>query len=70
MEVVNKKEDFCRFGDIYIGDVFSYKNTYYIRILSIDCSGLYNAVNLNSGELIHIDTDTSVINVLGKFYAE
>lgn len=71
MEVVNKKEDFCCFGYISIGDVFSCKNIYYMRIRSVYCDGcLYNAVNLNSGELTHIDMDISVVNVPGKFYAK
>ena len=65
------KEDYIKFSDVYVGDVFRFKNRHYMRILSITCSGIiYNAVNLNSGELTHFELHVNVINVPGAFNAK
>ena len=71
MEIINKKEDSTTFGNIYVGDVFKYKDNYYMRILSVRSSGaVYNAVDINSGVLAHIDLNVNVVNVPGAFNAK
>ena len=60
MEIIRKDNKSVTFSDITIGDVFEYKDAFYMKTATSSPSGL-NAVDILLGDLFKFSDDVEVI---------
>lgn len=59
MKIEIKNNNFCNFVTLTYGQVFSFADSYYMKINN-HLSERYNAISLTDGILWHFDTDDKV----------
>ena len=65
----NRNQNYTMFKHVNVGELFFYDNKYYMRVLSsripYNC-GKYNAIDIESGDFIHITLEENVIQLEGE----
>lgn len=65
MKIIKANTGTFKFAELSEGEVFTYALNYYLKIWHSSDGG-YNAVNLNSNEIVYIPQSTDVVKVNAK----